>query len=184
MYKYMSWLRGDWRSRDQLEIPICHQGAPFLVDFLSLRKETCMAGKTFTTPLTTPKPKIPLYVKVHMEFPFKGESYQSCLWLHQSRGGGGFNIRTRIGSSFVWNRACAVRTLRNKMATTVTRPCKNTRSRIFVQLLPPARPGYVSMCERHRDRAHPSLRDPRWRVSGKEEIDKVHGRCLRVQHSE
>ena len=92
MYKYMSWLRGNWRSRDQLEIPICHQGAPFLVDFLSLRKETCMAGKTFTTPLTTPKPNIPLYVKVHMEFPFKGESYQSCLWLHQSRGGGGWEF--------------------------------------------------------------------------------------------
>ena len=52
-------------------------------------------------------------------------------WWHKGGGGGGFNIRTRIGSSFVWNRACAVRTLRNKMATTVTRPCKNTRSRIF-----------------------------------------------------
>ena len=55
----------------------------------------------------------------------------AVLTLSQPGGGGGFNIRTRIGSSFVWNRACAVRTLWNKMATTVTRPCKNTRSRIF-----------------------------------------------------
>ena len=99
------------------------------------------------------------------------------------RGRGGFNIRTRIESSFVWNRACAVRTLRNKMATTVTRPCKNTRSRIFRSYRDraecPRTAGHLRgrMCDRHRDRARRSLRDryPRWRESGKEEIDKVHG---------
>ena len=97
-------------------------------------------------------------------------------------GGGGFNIRTLIGSSFVWNRACAMRTLRNKMATTVTRPCKNTRSRIFSSHRdraerPRSPPAYLRgrMCDRHRDRyrAHdPFAIYPRWRESGKEEIDK------------
>ena len=117
--------------------------------------------------------------------PAEAGGLQACLEVSEEEGMClKKNIRTRIGSSFVLNRACAVRTLRNKMATTVTRPCnlcKNTRSRIFSSYRDraecPRTAGHLRcrMCDRHRDRAHRSLRDPRWRESGKEEIDKVHG---------
>ena len=49
MYLYMHDDREE-RSRDQFEIPFCHQGTSFLVDFLVNQKE--LTGKTFTTPLT------------------------------------------------------------------------------------------------------------------------------------
>ena len=93
-------------------------------------------------------------------------------------GGGGFNIRTRIGSSFVWNRACAVRTLRNKMATTVTRPCKNTRSRIFSSYRD--RAAGISMCDHHRDRAHPSCASipSRSKMHGAKAERKISTRCM------